>query len=141
MRISLKGLNLIKQHEQLRLVAYLPTVNDVPTIGYGHTKGVKMGDTCTEAQALQWLDEDCAWAQKEVNDLNVILTQNQFDALTSFVFNVGATNFRSSTLRKLLIAGEFDTAVGQFKRWNKQKGVVLNGLTKRRKEEEELFKS
>jgi len=139
MKISFVGLDLIKRYETLQLRAYMPTAEDVPTIGYGHTKGVKMGDTCTPIEAIRWLDEDCDEAEKAVNDVNAILNQNQFDALVSLVFNIGVGNFATSTIRRLLVQGEIEQAALQFKRWNKQKGKVLNGLTRRRKEEEDLF--
>jgi lysozyme len=141
MKISEKGLGLIKYYEQLRLKAYMPTPHDVPTIGYGHTKGVKMGDSCTKEQAERWLDEDCDFAEVAVNGVGVELTQDQFDALVSLVFNIGSGNFASSTIRKLLRAGDMARAADQFPRWNKQKGKVLNGLTARRAKERALFKS
>lgn len=140
MKIGRAGLNLIKYYEQLRLAAYLPTPEDVWTIGYGHTKGVMYGLTCIEEQALAWLMEDCAEAETAVNEIGVPLSQNKFDALVSFVFNVGTTAFEKSTIRRLLKDGDYDGAANEFKRWNKQKGKVLNGLTARRKKEEELFR-
>ena len=141
MILGARGLAIIRSYEKLRLKAYLPTPNDVWTIGYGHTKGVAPGLTCTEAQALVWLREDCAEAMEAVNALTCPLTQNQYDALVSFVFNIGGANFASSTMRRLLEAKEYALAAGQFQRWNKQKGVVLNGLTRRRAEEAALFNS
>lgn len=140
MKIGAKGLALIRSYEQLRLVAYLPTPDDVPTIGWGHTKGVAMGLTCTPEQADVWLDEDCDWAEGAVNAVDVSLSQDQFDALVSLVFNIGAPNFTTSTIRRMLVGGDYTGAAGQFKRWNKQKGKVLNGLIRRRAEEEELFR-
>lgn len=117
------GLDIIKESELMRLVAYLPTPNDVPTIGWGHTAGVKLGDKCTVQQAAQWLREDCAWAEREVNRLvTVPLNQNQFDALVSLVFNIGSGNFASSTLLRKLNAGDYAGAANEFPRWNKQKG-------------------
>lgn len=137
-----KNLDIIKLHEGLHLDAYLPTPNDVPTIGYGHTKGVKLGQRITVLQANQFLQEDIAWAEDAVNSLvKVRLNQNQFDALVSFVFNIGATAFEKSTLLRLLNSGDYTGAANQFPRWNKQNGKVLNGLTKRRKEEQALFLS
>lgn len=139
MKVSERGLGVIQRYETLRLKAYLPTPNDVWTIGYGHTRGVAPGLTCVEEQAVAWLFEDCAEAMAAVNEVTAPLTQNQYDALVSFVFNVGAGAFRASTMRRLLEAKEYALAAGQFQRWNKQKGVVLNGLTKRRAEEAALF--
>lgn len=137
-----KNLQIIKDSEGLRLKAYLPTKNDVWTVGYGHTHGVYQGMTITEQQAEQFLHEDVKWAEDAVNQyVHVSLTQNQFDALVSFVFNVGTGNFSNSTLLRLLNKGDYKGAADQFLRWNKQKGVVLNGLTTRRKNERALFLS
>lgn len=140
MKISAAGLALIKSFESLELKAYLPTDKDVPTIGYGHTQFVKMGDTCTETQAEQWLREDCAWAEDCVtNGVHVDLSQNEFDALVSLVFNIGCTAFKNSTLLKLLNANDKEGAMGQFRRWNRQAGQELAGLTRRRAAEERMF--
>jgi lysozyme len=140
LKISPAGLDMIKQHEKLVLTAYMPTPNDVPTIGYGHTKGVKMGTTITEAEAYAFLREDVSWVEDAINtNVSVALNQNQFDAVASLVFNIGATAFRKSTMLRLLNLGDFSGAALQFARWNKQKGKVLRGLTKRRAEEAKLF--
>lgn len=140
MRISEAGLNLIKSFEALRLKAYMPTIHDVPTIGYGHTRGVQMGDECTEEEADQYLRDDLADAEATVNHyVEPDITQNQFDALTSLVFNIGAGNFRSSTLLRLLNAGNLDGAAKQFGVWVRQAHVTLAGLTRRRSAERELF--
>lgn len=140
--ISPRGLDMIKKHEALRLHAYLPTKNDVPTIGYGHTKGVFLGMVITEKQATQFLAEDCEWVEKVLSDyVKVPLNQNQYDALASFIFNLGGTNFKNSTLLRKLNSGDYRGAADELPRWNKQKGVVLNGLTKRRAEERALFLS
>jgi len=138
--ISQDGLELIKSFESLCLMAYMPTPDDVPTIGYGSTRGVSMGDTCTESEALKMLKEDCSEAEGCVSmAVDVELSQNQFDALVSLVFNIGCGAFRGSTLLKLLNSGDFAAAQQQFGRWNKQAGKVLNGLTRRREAEAELF--
>ena len=140
--MKIKNLDIIKKSEGLRLEAYLPTPNDVPTIGYGHTKGVRMGQRISLAQAEQFLLEDVDWAEDAVNSLvKVKLSQNQFDALVSFVFNIGAGAFSKSTLLKYLNAGDYGGAANQFLRWNKQAGKELKGLTKRRQEERALFLS
>ena len=140
MKISQAGIDLIKRYETLRLKAYLPTPNDVPTLGWGHTDCVTLDDTCTEEQAEEWLRQDCVWAEDCVNrHVTVPLQQNEFDALVSLVFNIGGTNFIKSTLLRLLNDGDLDGASEQFLRWDKQKGATLAGLTRRRKEEKELF--
>lgn len=142
MRTSERGLEFIRDHEGCVLAAYPdPGTGGEPwTIGVGHTGGVKPGDTCTEAQAMAWLAEDVRDAEDAVNRLvKVPLTQDQFDALVSFAFNVGAGNLGGSTLLKLVNAGDFDGAAAQFPRWNRAAGQVLAGLTKRRLAEAALF--
>jgi lysozyme len=139
MRTSRTGIELIKAHEGLRLDAYLCPAG-VPTIGYGHTYNVKMGDRITEEQAEKFLIGDLIVAETEVNRYGFDLTQNQFDALVSFVFNVGAGNFRSSTLLKRLKANPNDPDIAnQFKRWVYGGGKVLPGLVRRRNEEAKLY--
>ena len=139
MRISRTGIELIKAHEGLRLAAYI-CPSGVPTIGYGHTYNVKMGDRITEEQAEKFLIDDLAVAEREVNRYGLNLTQNQFDALVSFVFNVGVGNFRSSTLLKRLKANPNDPDIAnQFKKWVYGGGKVLPGLVRRREEEAKLY--
>lgn len=142
MNIGEKGLDLIKSFEGLRLTAYKPTPNDVWTCGFGHVKGVKEFDTCSIQKANEWLLQDISDACDCVNHhVTAGINQNQFDALVSFVYNVGGGNFQSSTLLRELNAGDFKNAAEQFLRWDKQKGKVLPGLTKRRQAEKELFES
>ena len=143
MNISEQGLGLIKQFEGLHLQAYLDPVN-IPTIGYGTIiiagKPVRMGTTITEAQAEAYLEEDISTFVTFVNKLvNVPLSQEQFDACVSFVYNLGPNNFKSSTLLRLLNQGRYDEAQPQFLRWNKAGGRVLRGLTRRRLAEAALF--
>ena len=138
---GVRDVELIKEAEGLRLEAYLPTPNDVWTIGYGHTKTAKPGMKITHAGAEALLLHDLAWVETAIDTyVQVPLNQNQYDALASFIYNVGATAFRKSTLLRLLNAGDYDGAADQFPRWNKQKGKVLNGLTNRRQKEKTLFK-
>lgn len=142
MKLGAAGAELIKGFESCRLQAYLPTADDVPTIGYGHTKGVQMGDTCTQAVADAWFLEDVAWAEECVGKaVTSVLTQNEFDALVSLCFNIGCGAFGKSTLVKLLNAGDYDASAREFRRWDKQRGTVLAGLTRRRAAEEKLFES
>ena len=140
MKINAAGLALIKSFEGLRLEAYMPTPDDVPTLGYGHTKGVQMGDTCTEEQAEAWLRDDLAWAEECVERaVAKLLHENEHAALVSLCFNIGCKAFTDSTLVRLLNEGDFDAAEAQFKRWNKQAGKELAGLSRRRAAEAELF--
>lgn len=141
MKISAAGLELLKGHEGLRLKAY-PDTGRVATIGYGHTHGVRLGDTCTKEQAATWLGQDAHLAEVAVNGLvRVPLTQNQFDALVSFVFNVGGNAFATSTMLRLLNSGDYAGAAKQFDRWVYDNGKVINGLVLRRADERDLFLS
>ena len=145
MQISYNGLQLVKQFEGFRNKAYLDT-GGVWTIGYGTIRidgqPVEAGQTCTEQQAEAWLHSDLAWAQTAVNQLvKRPLKQNMFDALVSFVYNVGEHAFRNSTMLKMLNAGNYVGAAGQFDRWNLDNGKVIQGLVNRRKKERALFES
>lgn len=134
-----EGLSLIKRFEGLYLESYLCPAK-VWTIGYGHTKGVVKGQKITEEEAEDFLKKDLAAAEKAVNSLNVQLTQNQFDALVSFVFNLGSGNFLSSTLCKKVKKDPNDSTIrNEFGRWVNSKGKKLPGLVKRRQEESELY--
>tara|TARA_B110000902_G_scaffold260423_1_gene333322 strand:+ start:130 stop:657 length:528 start_codon:yes stop_codon:yes gene_type:complete len=138
---GVRDVELIKESEGLRLKAYLPTPNDVYTIGYGHTKTAEKGMVITLAGAEALLLHDLQWVETAIDTyVQVPLNQNQYDALASFIYNVGGTAFRKSTMLKLLNTSDYDGAAGQFPRWNKQKGKVLNGLTTRRQKEQTLFK-
>jgi len=141
-----RGLALIKVSEGLETEAYPDPGNRITgdpwTIGYGHTQGVRRGDTCSEEQATAWLRADLEAAEGAVRRLvDVPLTRMQFDALVSFVFNVGATAFGNSTLLRLLNAGDAAGAAGQFRRWNRGADGVLPGLVIRRAAERDLFLS
>lgn len=140
--ISDAGYGIIKEFEGLRLKAYPdPATGGAPwTIGYGHTKGVKSGDVITEEIANQFLYEDAmeAW-QGILEVVTVKLEQWELDALTSFVFNLGIGNFKSSTLLRKLNAGDKLGAANEFLRWNKAAGKVMAGLTRRREAERKLF--
>ena len=142
MNLGDAGKALIQSFEKCWLEAYMPTPHDVPTIGWGHTRGVAMGDTCTQDQADAWFLEDVAWAEDCVNRaITQLLNQQEFDALVSLCFNIGCRAFSGSTLVKDLNALDFDSASAQFLAWDKQHGQVLAGLEKRRKAEQELFNS
>ena len=137
---QVKNIDLIKKHEGLRLKAYLPTPNDVWTIGYGHTRNVRPGQVISQSQAEDFLRQDLDWVENSLNkSVKVPLKQNQYDALASLVYNIGATNFQSSTLLRKLNTGDYKGASEQFLVWNKQKGRTLKGLVKRRQEEKDYF--
>ena len=137
--ISAEGMALIKKFEGCKLKAYLDAVN-VPTIAYGRTKKVKMGDTCTQEQAEAWIEEEMQEYEGYINDMvKVELSQFQFDALVAWVYNLGPTNLKNSTLLKVLNEGDYNGVPAQIKRWNKAGGSVLDGLTRRREAEALLF--
>jgi lysozyme len=139
-KIGEKGIKLIQAFELCKLEAYLPTPNDVPTIGWGHCRGVAMGDACSQGQADAWFLQDIAWVEDCVNRATTVgLTQNEFDALCSLCFNIGCPNFSGSTLVKLLNLSDYDGASLEFGKWNHQHGKVLAGLTRRREAERQLF--
>ena len=139
MRTSQKGIDLIKKFEGCRLNSYRCPAG-VWTIGYGHTKGVKEGQRITQAQAEDFLKEDLKIYERAVEGcVKVPLSQNQFDALVSFCYNCGGEALRTSTLLRLLNEGRYFEAAEQFLRWNKACGKVLEGLTRRRHAERELF--
>lgn len=136
-------LSLIKKFEGLRLESYLD-VAGVLTIGYGSTTNVRHGMRITEAEATARLRNDLADAEQAVwNAVHVDLTDNQFGALVSFVFNVGAGAFRSSTLLKKLNASDYDAVPAELAKWNKARvnGVLtpINGLSNRRAAEAGLW--
>ena len=137
MNISIVGLDLIKKYEGCRLSAYKDSTGTL-TIGYGHTSGVKEGQTITQAQADNYLRADVANAEKYVNKhhAHYNFNQNQYDALTSFTFNLGGgnlTKLTNSDKRTILEISE------KIPAYNKAGGKVLNGLVKRRAEEQALF--
>lgn len=141
MHISEKGLNLIKQFEGLRLKAYKCPAG-VWTIGYGHTSNVKPDDVITEAQATELLIRDVFDCEGVINRLvTKTLTQGQYDALCSFIFNLGAGAFQRSTLLRKINQGDFAGASREFSRWIYAGGKVLNGLKARRQAEKQLFNS
>ena len=139
MQISERGLALIKEFEGLYLKAYRCPAG-VPTIGYGHTAGVAMGQTISEQQADEYLRRDVRMFERAVDRLvKVPLAQGQFDALVSFAFNLGAGALQSSTLLRMLNSGDYAGAAAQFGRWTKAGGRVLPGLVRRREAERRLF--
>ena len=139
MKLGERGTEILKYFEGCKLTAYQDSVG-VWTIGYGHTKGVYDGMTITQDQAEQMLLSELEENEGYIeNMVTVPLTQNQFDALVVWIYNLGPTNFRNSTLLKELNAGNYNAAGQEITRWNKAGGKVLAGLVKRREAEAELF--
>ena len=139
MKISEEGLSLIKKFEGCELKAYQDSV-DVWTIGYGHPKGVEDGQEITQEEAEEMLASELDEYEGYINDLvECDLEQCQFDALVAWVYNLGPTNLRSSTMLKRLNSNDLEDVPNQIKRWNKAGGKVLNGLVRRREAEALLF--
>lgn len=143
--IGPRGRALVKEAEGLRLKAYL-CPGGIPTLGWGHTQGVKLGDTCTEAEAEAYLTQDLAACESTLAyQVTAPLTESMRDALASFVFNLGGGKFRISTLRKKINAQDYSAVPEQLRRWDKATDpttgalVVLPGLTVRREAEATLF--
>ncbi|MEM6425017.1 MAG: lysozyme [Cyanobacteria bacterium P01_H01_bin.119] len=135
------GLRLIKTFEGLRLRAYQDAVG-IWTIGYGTTSNIRPGMVITEAEAERLLKRDVERFERAVNSsIAVSLNDNQFSALVSFSYNVGAGALRNSTLRRVLNQGNYTAAANEFPRWNRAGGRVLAGLTRRRNAERALFLS
>lgn len=140
MRLSNPSRERLKRLEGFRSKAYIPVPGDVPTIGYGFTHGVKMGDVMTRAEADARLVEElrpyemAVW-QGCTNEPN----QNEFDAMVLLCFNIGPAGFKRSTVLKAHNRGDHQAAARAFGLWNKSGGKVYAGLTKRRAEESALY--
>ena len=125
--------------EGLSLEAYEDCAG-VPTIGYGHTKDVKMGDRISKYWAKELLKDDVREVEQQVQALNVAQTQGQFDALVSFVFNLGIKRLQGSTLLKVIRKGGSRNQIRhEFKRWVYADGKKLRGLERRRQWEAKRF--
>lgn len=147
MEISTNGINLIKKFEGFEEKAYQDVIG-IWTIGFGtiqYANGTKVrqGDTITEegaeAELKHYIDTQIIPTLESV--VTVELTQNQIDALASFIYNLGAGAFKKSTLLKLINAGKFADAALEFQKWNRAGGKVVSGLTRRRNAEMVLFNS
>lgn len=139
MRTSERGKELIKSFEGFRLQSY-QCLAGIWTIGYGHTRNVSRGDVMTRETAEHYFNESILQKEQIVKKLvTVSLNQQQFDALVSFVFNLGEGNFRRSTLLQKINQNDFAGASQEFKRWIYANGKQAPGLLRRRKAEEQLF--
>lgn len=144
MRISDRGLEMIRRFEGFEERAYT-CPGGARTIGYGHV--IKQGEPYEEEgylmdheHAIEVLDKDCDIAENAINQLvRVPLNQNQYDALVSFAYNVGVGAFAKSTMLSAINAGDMARAAAEFPRWNRSKGKVLSGLSRRRDAEMRLF--
>jgi lysozyme len=139
------AIELIKEFEQLYLEAYLCPAG-VWTIGWGHTKGVKAGMKITEREAEKLLEQDMMEVVKVLEDVVCRLSIDQYNALVSFVFNIGVAAYRKSTLRKMVLANPENPKIAdEMKKWKyatnpkTKKKEVLPGLVRRREREAELY--
>lgn len=146
MKLNNKGIELMHQYEGLRLTSYLCPANKW-TIGYGNTfyedgKKVQPNQTITKARADELFKNivNNSFSQPIRNLLKVELNENQFSALVCFAYNIGIGNLSKSTLLKKVNINPNDISIKkEFLKWNKSGGRVLNGLTKRRQSESELY--
>ena len=140
MEISEDGIALIKHFESCRLRAYRDSVG-VWTIGWGHTKEVKEGMEVTQKDADAMFLHEIQEYEGYINNLEIDFKQYEFDALVSWVYNLGPANLISSTMLKRLRAEEFWDVPHQMRRWNRAGGKVLRGLTRRRLAESLMFEN
>lgn len=139
MKASVDAYELIKQFEGLRLEAYLCPAG-IWTIGYGHISDVSPNSFITIQEADEYLHRDVASVEMQLNKLNLSLSQCQWDAIVSFVFNVGIGNFKASTLlAKIRINPDDNSIMDEFLRWVYANGKVMRGLQKRRLAEMKLY--
>lgn len=139
MQTSQEGIDLIKEFEGLRLKAYKCPAG-IWTIGYGHTKGVTAGMEITNQQAEEFLKGDIKPVEVFINKLGINFCQNQFDALVSWIFNLGSGNFNSSTMKKYILADKADEDItDQLVRWHYAGKTSLLGLKRRRVKEANMF--
>ena len=142
MRTSDKGIEQIKSFEGFRSMPYQDVVGKL-TVGYGHLMvhgdGTVQGSPITMGQATELLRKDLHTAEEAVNSCGVELTQNEFDSLVSFTYNLGVGAFQRSTLLKLLKAGNKEAAAKEFPKWSMAGGKEVPGILKRRLAEQECF--
>ena len=139
MKASELLISKIKEFEGFSSTAYT-CAGGVVTIAWGHTHGVKITDRCTKSEGECWLREDLAPIEAYLNNIPEVDTQGKYDALCSFIFNLGMGNFKSSTLLKKIKAGAPTEEIqAEFRRWVYAKGKKLKGLVKRREWEAERW--
>ena len=132
MKASNTLIDYLKRAEGCKLTAY-QDAKGVWTIGYGHTRGVKRGDRCTQYQAEQYLREDLGAAEAAAGRVRRVTRQGQFDAVVDFMYNCGIGAFDGSTLKRYIEAGKATWEIQeQFLRWVNSGGRKLGGLVSRR---------
>ena len=139
-KLSAKGTFFIKLKEGFRSVAY-NKLDGIWTIGYGHTLGVTQGMTCTRAEADTWFLQDVAKCEVSVNKQNLTLSQNQFDALVSYAYNIGVGAFERSNLLAMIKSGKPEAEIRKWwtTHWITVSMEVIPGLVTRRAEEAAIF--
>ena len=141
MKISEDGLELIKKFEGCETCAYQDSVG-VWTIGFGHTKGVEEGQTCSIEDAESMLADEMDEYEGYINNMvKVELQQHEFDSLVAWVYNLGPTNLGESTMLKVLNGGQFDRVPDEMNRWTRAGGEILEGLVRRRQAESLMFQN
>jgi len=135
-----KCVALVKSFEGCQLHAYAD-LGGIPSIGWGHTKDVRLTDSCSKPQANKWLEDELTSVARCIDqNSSVRLSQNQFDALVSFAYNLGWPALATSTLWRTLMAGDVVGAEMEFPRWCHVKKVEVAGLKRRRAAEQAMFK-
>jgi len=141
MKISEDGLELIKKFEGCETSAYQDSVG-VWTIGFGHTKDVEEGQTCSIEDAESMLADEMDEYEGYINNMvKVDLQQHEFDSLVAWVYNLGPTNLGESTMLKVLNGGQFDRVPDEMNRWTRAGGEILEGLVRRRQAESLMFQN
>lgn len=134
--LSAAGLVALLGYEGYSDIAYIPVKGDVPTIGFGTTEGVKLGDTITPEKAVERAYRDIMDTETAIHKcVDVPLTQGEYDAFVSLSYNIGTDAFCKSTLVKKLNSGDYDGACAELKRWVYVKGKKSQGLVNRREKE------
>lgn len=145
--LSASGLIGILGYEGYSDTAYIPVPGDVPTIGWGTTEGVKLGDTITPEKAIERAYRDIQKTESAIHKcVHVPLSQNEYDSFSSLAYNIGTSAFCSSTLVKKLNTRDYEGACAEILRWNKQKRLIngktqyveIKGLTLRREKEYQM---
>lgn len=134
--LSAAGLIGIASHEGFSDMAYIPIAGDVPTIGFGSTEGVQLGNKITVPEALERLHRDVGNAESAIGQcVTVPLSQGEYDAFTSLAFNIGSSAFCSSTLVRKLNGGDYEGACQEIRKWVYSGGRKIQGLVNRREDE------
>ncbi len=134
--LSAAGLIGIASHEGFSDTAYIPIAGDVPTIGFGSTEGVQLGNKITVPEALERLHRDVGNAESAIGQcVTVPLSQGEYDAFTSLAFNIGSSAFCSSTLVRKLNGGDYEGACQEIRKWVYSGGRKIQGLVNRREDE------